>query len=189
MRVPSRLPKAQALVLRMARFAGHAKLGILNPCQINPSSGSSSSREDLRNFPASARRKAGLELRALQRGASPTDIKPMATVGPGAMEIRLGQSRYREMIRDRQINEEDLGFDIEEAANLKVRADLMIDLRNFIEAKGWTQSEAAAFFGETQPRISNLMSGEIARFSVDKLIVMLTRAGMQIDILVTPQAA
>lgn len=84
---------------------------------------------------------------------------------------------------------EDLGFDIEEAANLKVRADLMIDLRNFIEAKGWTQSEAAVFFNETQPRISNLMRGEIARFSVDKLIVMLTRAGMQIDILVTPQAA
>ncbi len=84
---------------------------------------------------------------------------------------------------------EDLGFDIEEAANLKVRADLMIDLRNFIEAKGWTQNEAAVFFDETQPRISNLMRGEIARFSVDKLIVMLTRAGMQIDILVTPQAA
>ena len=84
---------------------------------------------------------------------------------------------------------EDLGFDIEEAANLKVRADLMIDLRNFIETKGWTQNEAAVFFDETQPRISNLMRGEIARFSVDKLIVMLTRAGMQIDILVTPQAA
>ncbi len=84
---------------------------------------------------------------------------------------------------------EDLGFDTEEAANLKVRADLMIDLRNFIEAKGWTQNEAAVFFDETQPRISNLMKGEIARFSVDKLIVMLTRAGMQVDILVTPQAA
>ena len=84
---------------------------------------------------------------------------------------------------------EDLGFDSEEAANLKVRADLMIDLSSFIKSKGWTQSEAAAFFGETQPRISNLMRGEIGRFSVDKLIVMLTRAGMQVNIQVTPQAA
>ena len=84
---------------------------------------------------------------------------------------------------------EDLGFDSEEAANLKIRADLMIDLRRFIEAKGWTQSEAVTFFGETQPRISNLMRGEIARFSVDKLIVMLTRAGMHVNIEVTPQAA
>ena len=84
---------------------------------------------------------------------------------------------------------EDLGFDVEEAANLKIRADLMLDLRNYIEVKGWTQSEAARFSGETQPRISNLMRGEIGRFSVDKLIVMLTRAGMQVDILVKPQAA
>ena len=51
------------------------------------------------------------------------------------------------------------------------------------------QSKAAVFFEETQPRISNLMRGEIARFSVDKLILMLTRGGMQIDIQVTPQAA
>ena len=49
----------------------------------------SSSREDLRTFPASARRKAGLELRALQRGDPPTDSKPMSTVGPGAWEIRI----------------------------------------------------------------------------------------------------
>ena len=58
----------------------------------------------------------------------------------------------------------------EEAASLKGRADLMLDLRKYIEARGWTQRQAAAFFGESQPRISNLMQGEISRFSVDKLI-------------------
>jgi predicted XRE-type DNA-binding protein len=84
---------------------------------------------------------------------------------------------------------EDLGFDMEQAANLKVRADLMIDLRKYIETKGWTQIQAAAFFEETQPRISNLMKGEIGRFSVDKLINMLTRAGMQVEIYVKPQVA
>ena len=40
----------------------------------------------------------------------------------------------------------DLGFDAEQAANLKVRADLMLDLRNYIESQGWTQEQAAAFF-------------------------------------------
>ena len=69
---------------------------------------------------------------------------------------------------------EDIGFDREEAASLKVRADLMLDLRKYIEMKGWTQSQAATFFGESQPRISNLMQGDIRRFSVDKLINMLT---------------
>ena len=66
----------------------------------------------------------------------------------------------------------DLGFDAEEAANLKIRADLMLDLRQHIQDRNWTQVEAAAFFGETQPRISNLMKGEIGRFSIDKLINM-----------------
>ena len=49
----------------------------------------SSSREDLRNFPKPARRKAGLELRALQRGEMPTDFKSMSSIGPGVMEIRI----------------------------------------------------------------------------------------------------
>ena len=84
---------------------------------------------------------------------------------------------------------EDIGFDREEAASLKVRADLMLDLRNYIETKGWTQSQAATFFGESQPRISNLMQGDIRRFSVDKLINMLTLAGMQVEVYVKPQAA
>ena len=55
-----------------------------------------SSREDLRQFPAEARRKAGFELRALQRGDEPTDFKPMPIVGPGTYELRLQtDSAYR----------------------------------------------------------------------------------------------
>ena len=79
---------------------------------------------------------------------------------------------------------EDLGFEAEEAINLKVRADLMLDLRSYIQKQGWTQGEAAEFFGETQPRISNLMNGEISRFSVDKLINLLGKAGMQVKVTV-----
>ena len=48
-----------------------------------------SSREDLRSFPAEARRAAGFELSFVQQGLVPTDWKPMKTVGPGAMEIRI----------------------------------------------------------------------------------------------------
>jgi predicted XRE-type DNA-binding protein len=84
---------------------------------------------------------------------------------------------------------EDLGFEIEEAINLKIRADLMIDLRRFIQSQKWTQTEAAEFFGETQPRISNLMNGDIDRFSIDKLVQMLTRAGMDMQISVSNRAA
>lgn len=84
---------------------------------------------------------------------------------------------------------EDLGFDAEEATNLKVRADLMLDLRQYIQDRDWTQAEAAAFFGETQPRISNLMKGEISRFSIDKLINMLARAGLRVRVEIEAKAA
>jgi predicted XRE-type DNA-binding protein len=84
---------------------------------------------------------------------------------------------------------EDLGFEPEEAANLKIRADLMLDLPQYVQDHGWTQAEAAAFFGETQPRISTLVKGEISRFSIDKLINMLTRAGMQARVEVEKKAA
>lgn len=83
----------------------------------------------------------------------------------------------------------DLGFEDEEAINLKIRADLTIDLQRFVKAKNWTQAEAAAFFKETQPRISNLMNGDIDRFSIDKLVQMLDRAGMDIRVSVTSKAA
>lgn len=81
----------------------------------------------------------------------------------------------------------DLGFGDEEAGNLKIRADLMITLQKFIKSQNWTQSEAANFFGETQPRISNLMNGDIDRFAIDKLVQMLSQAGMKVSLVVTPQ--
>lgn len=48
-----------------------------------------SSRDDLCNFPEEARRKAGFQLRAIQRGQAPTDFKSMPAVGNGVEEIRI----------------------------------------------------------------------------------------------------
>ena len=95
---------------------------------------------------------------------------------------RDNEDKGRQIIRGSDNVFEDLGFKAEEAANLKVRADLMLDLRRYIQERGWTQAEAASFLGETQPRISNLLKGEISRFSVDKLINMLARAGIQVRV-------
>jgi phage-related protein len=47
------------------------------------------SLEDLRDFPAEARRQAGFELYAVQRGLEPSDWKPMQAIGPGVREIRI----------------------------------------------------------------------------------------------------
>jgi predicted XRE-type DNA-binding protein len=78
----------------------------------------------------------------------------------------------------------DLGFSPEEAQNLKVRSDLMIELSKLIEAKGLTQAAAAKLLGVTQPRISDLVRGKIHRFSVDSLIDMLGHAGATVSFVV-----
>ena len=48
-----------------------------------------SSLDDLREFPAEARRAAGFELGFVQRGLDPLDWKPMNDVGSGVREIRI----------------------------------------------------------------------------------------------------
>ena len=54
------------------------------------------SRADVREFPEDARRVVGFELRQVQQGLMPTDWKPMATVGPGVVEIRVHEAgEYR----------------------------------------------------------------------------------------------
>ncbi|MCB1033287.1 MAG: XRE family transcriptional regulator, partial [Acidobacteria bacterium] len=67
----------------------------------------------------------------------------------------------------------DLGFEPEEALNLRVRSDLMIEISKLIQDRGLTQTAAAGLLRVTQPRISDLVRGKIDRFSVDSLIEML----------------
>ena len=76
----------------------------------------------------------------------------------------------------------DLGFDQEEAENLRVRSTLMARIKKVIEDRGLTQNEAARLFGVTQPRISNLVCGRIDLFSIDTLIDMLARAGVRVRV-------
>jgi predicted XRE-type DNA-binding protein len=82
----------------------------------------------------------------------------------------------------------DLGFGEDEAENLKIRADLMIELTKLIEAQELTQAAAAKLLGVTQPRVSDLMRGKIDRFSVDSLIEMLGHAGACVSVAVTPRS-
>ncbi len=82
----------------------------------------------------------------------------------------------------------DLGFDREEAEHLKLRSDLMIEIRKVIEARGLTQAAAAALFGVSQPRISDLVRGKIDLFSIDTLIDMLAHAGVRVSFVVKRKA-
>jgi predicted XRE-type DNA-binding protein len=76
---------------------------------------------------------------------------------------------------------EDCGFPPEEAKQLKTKADLMIGLRQFIRSQHWTQAQAAAHFDQPQSLISDLMDGEIDRFTVEQLVHLRSIAGIDID--------
>ena len=74
---------------------------------------------------------------------------------------------------------EDLGFPPEEAMILAMRSDLMGQLRLLIERVGWTQARAAAELGVAQSRVSDLMRGKWDKFSLDMLLILAARAGLQ----------
>jgi predicted XRE-type DNA-binding protein len=69
-----------------------------------------------------------------------------------------------------------------EAEHLRIRADLMLEVERIIEARGLTQAEAAKLLHVTQPRISDLIRGKLERFSIDTLVEMLSRAGVDVTV-------
>ena len=77
---------------------------------------------------------------------------------------------------------EDLGFGPEEAENLRIRAALMVAVREIVEDRGLTQTEAAKLFQTSQPRVSDVMRGKIDEFTIDSLVNMLSRAGVRIEV-------
>jgi predicted XRE-type DNA-binding protein len=78
----------------------------------------------------------------------------------------------------------DLAFQAGEAANLRLRADLMIQLRKMIEARKLTQAQAAQLLKVSQPRVSDLMRGKIDVFSIDTLVNMISHAGGDVSLVV-----
>lgn len=48
-----------------------------------------SSRGDLRAFPDDARQEAGYQLSRVQHGEEPADWKPLGSIGPGVIELRI----------------------------------------------------------------------------------------------------
>ena len=73
----------------------------------------------------------------------------------------------------------DLGFDPAKAKVMALRAEVMIRMEQHLKAKGWTQAEAAKRLGITQPRVSRLIKGRWKDFSLDMLLTLAARAGLE----------
>lgn len=83
---------------------------------------------------------------------------------------------------------EDLGFPAEEAANLLMRTDLMLEIEAIVRDRRLKQREAGELFGVSQPRISDLMRGKLDAFTIDALVNMLAHAGLRVEVRVAEAA-
>ena len=70
----------------------------------------------------------------------------------------------------------------EQSANLSMRAELMQQIAAIVTAGAWTQTEAAARCGVTQPRMNDLLRGRVSRFSLDALVNIATAIGRRVHI-------
>jgi predicted XRE-type DNA-binding protein len=74
----------------------------------------------------------------------------------------------------------DLG--LPDADERMLKAQLAVQIRRFIKEKGWTQVEAAEAVGLDQPKVSHLLRGRLAGFSVDRLLNILNRLGHSVEV-------
>lgn len=70
----------------------------------------------------------------------------------------------------------------QEAANLKVRSELMSQIATLVRERGWTQVEAARRCGVTQPRLNDLLRGRLSRFSLDALVNIAAALGCRVHV-------
>jgi predicted XRE-type DNA-binding protein len=66
------------------------------------------------------------------------------------------------------------------------KADLAFRISELIRARGLTQPAAARLLGIDQPKISRLIRGQLAGFSTERLMQLLTLLGQEVEIVVRP---
>lgn len=66
-----------------------------------------------------------------------------------------------------------------EAAYYEGRALLVLQIRDHLKTKKWTQARAAKACGISQPRMNDLLRGRIDKFSIDALIKAAAHLGLR----------
>lgn len=92
-----------------------------------------------------------------------------------------------EWVRSSENIFEDLGFKGEEAAVLRIKADLMIEIEKTMKALGLSQARAAQVMGVPRPRLNRMLHGRFEGITIDKMIQMLERTGKHVTVKVGPK--
>lgn len=75
-----------------------------------------------------------------------------------------------------------------QAANLKLRSQLMMEVTEYVRQSGLTQTDAAAALGISQPRLNDVLKGKIEKCTVDRLVNMLAAIGYRVDLRISHAA-
>lgn len=73
-----------------------------------------------------------------------------------------------------------LGFESEEALDLKLRSDLLIIINKIIAKHD--SRELQQILGEDQPRVSELLNGKLDKLSLNRLVRYAAKLGQPIEI-------
>lgn len=80
----------------------------------------------------------------------------------------------------------DLGLD--GAEELHAKSGLVFRIAQILEKRKLTQAKAASILGIDQPKVSNLLRGQLDGFSTDRLFRFLNALDCDIEIVVKPKA-
>ncbi|NGZ95955.1 MAG: XRE family transcriptional regulator [Nitrospira sp. WS110] len=78
----------------------------------------------------------------------------------------------------------DLGFLEERSAELILKSSLLQALQETIRDRGWKQVEAATRLGIDQAKVSKILNGQMAGFSVERLVHFLSLLGQDVEVTV-----
>ena len=78
----------------------------------------------------------------------------------------------------------DLGFSEEKSAELIFKSSRLQALQETIKSRGWKQVETAAQLGIDQAKVSKLLAGQMAGFSIERLIHYLSLLGQDVEVTV-----
>jgi predicted XRE-type DNA-binding protein len=78
-----------------------------------------------------------------------------------------------------------LGFAPEQSLELKIKADILLAIREHIEKKNYTQKELAEKLRIHQPDASKLMTGRITSVTIDKLLRYAGRLNLGATVIIT----
>ena len=70
----------------------------------------------------------------------------------------------------------------EEALNMRLRSELMIQITKRVKEWDVTQKEAAQRLGITQPRLNDLLNGRINKFGLDALVNLTGPAHFHVEL-------